>query len=222
MTMLPPGIITTPPPAITGSPFYGNQSAPGYVTNAFYLPPGYMQTNSTFAADVARVYYVPFAVQSLHTFQGASVFNADTSATGQKCRIMVFASTDGGPGLLQKDFGEITFGATAILNTLASSWTATPGIYWFSQWYNSATPMKGMFPGASNGGTIVVFQGMMLHHMMGNMLTQQLNQSNQQTAYHYVDTAYGAAPATAVAPTTSFSANYANFNAIMPAFCLKA
>lgn len=216
MTLLPPAVIVSPASPPASSPYYSNQNPPGYIATSGYFPQGYTSTSTAFSVTATRVYYVPFAVTSAHTFSGVRNFNSGTTANGQKCRIMIFAAGDLGPGVLVKSFGEITFGATSVINTLSSTWAAPAGIYWLAQWFDSATPVYGMCPASLSSGAGYI-NGLMLHHMLGSLGGSWLGTaSNNQIIAQYVDTTYGAAPANAVLPTNSINQNYSVVTPVIP------
>ncbi len=124
----------------------------------------------------------------------------------------------GGPGTLAKDFGEITLTGAAALRTLTSSWTAAAGAYWAAVWMQLDSAMNGITPfnfqsaaGFSTGTTTL--------NLIGN-IGGQLGVGSLPVA-HYVDTTYGAAPATAVTPTATAS-SIASATPVAPVFFLKA
>jgi len=191
---------------ITSLPMWGNK-APKYITGAYYLPVGYAQRDAAITCTATRCSYVPLIIWENRTFSGVSVYNTSAADTGKKIRIMVFRDdlSTGGPGTLEKDFGEITLTAAAALRTLSSSWAAVTGVYWLAFWSDSATNVEGMAPfdfqsivGYSLSPSISCFVGSLNAPVTGDT-------GNLHTFSHYVDTAYGAAPSTAVAPTASYA-----------------
>lgn len=203
-----------------GSSLFGSQKAPKYISNAFYLPPGFFRRATTVTTTANRCYYFPLAIQHPHTFQGATTYNQGTGDNGEFIRMMVFED-DGGPGDLLKDFGQITLDNTSAARTLSSSWAAVPGTYWGAIWFSAATAMYGMGHfiqstnvGATMGGVYA------LDHAIGSM-TADFGSSGSVSA-HYVDTAYGAAPAAAVTPTASLLIAALVSDAVVPVFALKA
>lgn len=202
------------------NPFYGAQGAPHYITGATYLPPGFSNSGSGITTTVNRCYYVPFVVWEARTFQAVSTYNQGVGDNGKKIRMMVFNDNGaiGGPGTLAKDFGEITLTGAAALRTLSSSWATTPGIYWGAVWFNSASDI----------GTIEQFNiqtavgsigGSYAGAFFGDM---GFTGAVRMAHCHYVDTSYGAAPSTAVAPTASIGTVGAVVVGGMPIFGLKA
>lgn len=208
---------------IGGGSFTGNQPAPRYVTNAYYLPSGYVAGETAMTTTATRCYYFPFAVQHQHTFQSAHVYNSGVGDNGEKIRIMVFRDQDGGPGALEKDFGEITLTAASSLRSLASTWTASPGMYWIAVWCDSASGIFGMLTyiaktDVGSGGHGV----MTMDQAIGNFgLSSSIASTRAMTQCHYVDTAYGTAPSTAVAPTASVTITPFSASTVVPAVFLK-
>ena len=201
--------------------FFGNQDQPKYITNCFYCPDGYLPNNATVPTTATRVYYTPFAVHSSHTFQGVSCFNQSAGDNGELIRMMVFTSIDGAVGTLVKDFGEITLTGASALRTLTSSWAASPGTYWMGHWFNSATDMYGMLP-ITVATAVGAVHGPTMSHMIGNFTSNLNAGAGTIAAAHYVDTTYGAAPGTAVAPTATLSLTNLSTTALVPAWALKA
>lgn len=189
-----------------GSGLFANQNPTGYITGAYYLPIGYSQKESAYNSVATRCYYYPLAIWAVKAFAGVSFYNTSAADTGKKIRIMVFKDdgASGGPGTLVKDFGEVTLTAAAALRTLSSSWAATPGTYWLAFWGDSIVSCEGMGPYNFDTHAGYSFEPS-LTHFIGNFSAPVTGGTgNQQVMAHYVDTAYGAAPSTAVAPTASF------------------
>lgn len=221
MTLLPPAIVPTTV-NVSSNPIYGAQGQPHYITNAYYQPQGYFPANGTsVTTTINRVYYVPFAIWEAHTFQGSSTFNSGTGDNGEHIRMMMFFDNGvgGGPGALAKDFGEITLTGASAQRTLVSSWSATAGMYWAAIWHETAASMCCM---DNVGYTTAVgsISGVQPSNFMGTLTYTPTLQQMMSTWCHYVDTAYGAAPATAVAPTASILAGPSS--GLVPLFSLKA
>lgn len=209
-----------------GSGFYGNQNPPKYITGAFYPPPSFGGTATTMATTATRIYYVPFNINYSRTFAGVVTYNGGAGDNGEKIRIMMFNDDGaaGGPGTLAKDFGEITLTGASALRTLSSSWAASPGLYWGAFWAETAITMYGMTQGTV-GTAVGAANGPVLTHLIGDLNgagSGFFGLATGVVACHYVDTAYGAAPATAVAPTASLTAAWASATPVVPAFLLKA
>ena len=221
--MSSPMIPFIPPAASSaskGSGLFANQNPPHYFTGALYLPVGYApNTSNSITTTINRCYYFPMPIWEAHTFQGAVIANTSAGDNGEKCRIMVF-NDDGttGPGTLAKDFGEITLDATAATRTLSSSWAATPGTYWLAAWFNSASDWSTMTANAVStgvGGFGGPFIGSYIGILGGSPVPGVLMEA------HYVDTAYGAAPASAVAPTATITKVPNAVTAVVPNVSLK-
>lgn len=202
------------------NPIYGAQGQPHYITNAYYQPQGYFATANSLTTTINRCYYVPFSVWEAHTFQGAATFNSGTGDNGEHIRMMVFNDNgaNGGPGTLAKDFGEITLSGAAAQRTLASTWAALPGMYWSAIWHETAAAMISMDP-LSFATTAGGYAGPKPNDFMGTL--SYTASAGAVAAVHYVDTAYGVAPATAVAPTASLNMAWGNVGN-NPIFSLKA
>lgn len=204
------------------NPLYGDQGTPHYITGCWYVPQGYSSVGSTVTATINRCYYVPFSVWESHSFQGASTINQGTGDSGAFIRLMVFNDNGaiGGPGTLAKDFGQITLGGTAATQTLLSAWAAAPGRYWSAVWHSTAASMYGAEPYTIDSA-VGSSGGVNPSHFMGGL--SFAGNAGTTTHCHYVDTAYGAAPATAVAPTASLIGNPATTGTTKPPiFALKA
>jgi len=190
-----------------GSNFFSNQNPPGFITGCYYLPAGYFQGDAAYSSVANRCMYVPLSIPKAKTFAGVCIYNSGAADNGKKFRIMVFRDdgVNGGPGTLEKDFGEVTLTGAAALRTLSSSWAALPGTYWLTSWADSAASMEVMRPfgfetlaGYSVGPSMATYIGTLTAPVSGGT-------GDLHTFGHYVDTAYGAAPSTAVSPTASMS-----------------
>jgi len=205
-----------------GSPLYGHLGWPKYMAGGWYRPQGYFSNGGSVTTTTNRCYYVLLGVNRVYTFAGASTHNSGTGDNGEKIRLMVFNddAVNGGPGTLAKDFGEITLTGAAAVRTLSSSWSAVPGLYWGAVWHNSDATMYEMETYSYSSG-VGGIAGFMPGHVMPDLA---FSGAPGFVMGLYVDTAYGAAPATAVAPTGIVGAN-GNPNPAgisMPVFALKA
>lgn len=203
----------------TSSPYFLGYNPPKYITGAGYSPIGYHTvTGTAINTTVNRCFYTPFTVWEPHTFQGVWTENQGAGDNGEVYRMMVFNDdgASGGPGTLAKDFGEVTLTGAAALRLLTSSWAATPGRYWMAQWHNTAAAMIGMSLWCTAGQEGVPS----MQSMIGTIAPTTLVQG--ELACHTVDTAYGAAPATAVAPTVSRFQALGGITPAVPVWALKA
>jgi hypothetical protein len=211
--------------ALPGSMFSANQVPSRFITNAYYLPIGYFQGESAMTTTATRCYYTPLTIWTQKSFAGVSLYNTSVGDNGEKFRIMVFKDdgSGGGPGTLEKDFGEITLTAAAALRTLSSSWNALPGTYWLACWCDSASSVEAMRPFAFTSLVGIVSQPSISNFIGDFTAPTTGGTGNLYTFCHYVDTAYGAAPSTAVAPTASLAgrANTVAAVAGTPAVWLK-
>lgn len=203
-------------------PYYGTKP-PRMIKGASYIPCGYAQTDTGFSTTATRVYYTPRIVFQARSIPSVQIINSGVGDNGEHFRIMTFYddATDGGPGTLAKDWGEITLTGASAIRTLtpASPFSAPQGIVWDAVWAESASAVYGMSPYtfATNAG----FSGTpSMQAIMGQFTAPAGNFA--QTYAHYVDTTYGAAPATAVAPTASIIGSYGAGAPVVPAIWWKA
>lgn len=182
----------------------------------YFMPQGYYNDNTSgFTTTADRLYYFPFAIEDDVTIVGVSVRNTDTSASGHKARFFVFDNSvplSSGPPLA-KDFGEITFGATAVENQLTSTWAAPRGCYWGAYWAKNATAVQYMFQGMfiSAAGFITPPTLTNIHGIIGFT-----GSTSNQFGYDYLSLAYGATPATAPAPTSTDVSGLGQGNKTIP------
>lgn len=207
---------------LLSGPYFGFRP-PKLITGCYYPPAGFSQSNTGLATTATRCYYVPFPIFEAHTFTAASIFNTLTSDTGKKFRIMIFNddAASGGPGTLAKDFGEITLDNTAAVRTLTSSWSAAPGMYWAAVWGDSSATIASMIPWSA--ATAVGFSiGYAVDHAIGTFSATGFNSSSIYGVSVYVDTTYGAAPASAVAPNNTLNMVAGVGTGVTPSLRLKA
>ena len=210
--------MVTVPEKITNGPWNG-VNPPIFPSGKIYIPPQLITTSLTHTTTATRLYYVPFYVPRTTTFAGAKTYNQGAGDNGETLRIGMYAeAAAGGPGALLKDFGEITLTAAAALRTLASSVTVV-GARWvyLCLHANSAMAMYSMTPRTSGAGTEPSFAAPLSFAFGTYNLNATALYYNSTPACDYVDTAYGALAATAVAPTATL---YAAGGAEMPVFSL--
>lgn len=188
--------------------FFGNQPTPKIITGAVYPPSSYGFCVSAVTTTINRCYYFPWHIDQAHSYPSVICKNNGAGDNGEKVRIMFFKddAAAGGPGTLAKDFGEITLTGAAAYRTLtpATPWAATPGMYWGAFWCETAADWYGMQP-VQLQTAAGYSMGPHMTNMIGVISTAPdfLVRLGHVAHGHYVDTAYGAAPATAVAPTAS-------------------
>lgn len=190
---------------------------PAGVTGAAYNAPGYTSTAGTVTTTANRCYYIPWPIYRPTTFTAAKAFNQGAGDNGEKFRIMFFYDAAGGPGALAKDFGEVTLTAASALRTLTSTWVVAPGNYWGAIWHDSASAMYGQTPFWTTSA-VGAYAGPSVQNFIGELTSSFSGGSAAHC--HYVDTAYGAAPATAVAPTASILGAFATLTSLLPDFKL--
>lgn len=213
-------VFPTPDPIL---PYFG-MKPPRTYTGATILPLGYGQGAAAMTTTATRCYYVPFPVFESRTFSGANAMNSGAGDNGEKFRIMMFNqdNVNGGPGLLAKDFGEITLTGASAFRTLTSAWAATPGMYWGAIWFDSASAMYGMMPQvtASEVGASI---GVNMHSFLGTLADAGAAWGTLDMPQGlYVDTTYGTAPSTAVAPTATLRQTFGSTTPVVPEFRLRA
>lgn len=182
---------------------------PAYITGNRYLPQntsfpgtGVLTTTST------RNYYVPIYIWEIRSFAGLATINSGTGDNGDTFRLAIYEhdAANKGPGTLLKDVGEITLtGVDQVERFAANAFTPpTTGWYWLSLHCNQACVLYNM---ASDGIQITavgykVGQPLLSRTGLFSLTAFPTTLAALPVAY-YVDTAYGAAPATAVQPTAT-------------------
>lgn len=109
----------TNPPSQGGGPF-GGINPPPFQTGKYYWP-HYLAFELAFTLTANRLYRYWFYVPKTTTFLGAWIRNTGTGDTGVVIRTGAWSAS----GALLKDFGVITLGATAVMNTAANSLTVS-------------------------------------------------------------------------------------------------
>lgn len=124
---------------------YAGLLPPRILAGKMRLPPHCFYQNATKALTSSRYYATPYPVPEATTFAGAKFYNSGTTDSGSKVKVAAYAeAAGGGLGALAKSFGEATLGATAAINTLASSWAASPGMYWLVLTANAGVTLGSM------------------------------------------------------------------------------
>lgn len=109
---------------------YAGLPVPKIQAGKVRLPPHCTYNTSTLTVTANRYYAVPFPIAEATTFAGVKFYNSGTGDSGSKVKIAAyFQGAAGGLGTLAKNFGEATLGSAAAINTLVSSWAASPGMY---------------------------------------------------------------------------------------------
>lgn len=177
--------------------------APKVMSGAGIGPHWVARVGQTLATTSTRLYYTPIYLSNIEAFAGAKTFNQGTGDTGEKYRVGIYSeASGGGPGTLQKDFGEVTLDGSSALRTSANSWTNSY-IGWHYLAFHSDTAIS-MYAWDE------VYQLTAAGHVppviqvgMPTLSTNFANSLNRNDPFMYVDTAYGALASTAVAPTTA-------------------
>lgn len=190
------------PLAMNGAPFIGFDT--GLVHPPHYITKGGASVTTT----ATRAYYAPFFVHEPVTFSSIQTTNFGAGDNGDTYRLALYAN-DGtaGPGTRIQDIGEVTLTGAAARRTI----TTTINLQSYSgQWVwvmfhaNQAADMYDM-KSSTTAGEIINGMG-----TLGTFGDSYASATTIQSAFRYVDTAYGAAASTAVAPTASIT--------IMPIF----
>lgn len=184
----------------SGGPIYGAPHI-GYDTGLAYHP-HYMLVGvgAGLTTTSTRAYYMPFFVAEAVTFSSIKTVNTGAGDNGDTYRVAIYAN-DGtaGPGTLILDAGQVTLTGASAVRTLSVSidLTAYGGSWvWVMVHCNQAASMGEMTAVAATVGA-------------QNMVASFGGFDFSVAAYdynkfvRYVDTAYGAAASTAVAPTAS-------------------
>lgn len=180
--------------------FYG--FSPKKMTGKVYIPQHLYSSGATVTVTATRLYFTPFVVDQATTFAGAKVANQGAGDNTETLRLGVYSeAAAGGPGALQKDFGQITLTAAAAERTAANAVTLAAGVYYLAQHYNTAMAMFGMDPVVL--GTAEFTFNPFSNNLGSFGLLTSTNVGINMEASMYVDTAYGALAATAVTPTAS-------------------
>ena len=142
-----------------------------------------------------RLTYQPFFVQSAITFTRAYTYNNGAGDNGDTYRTGAYTDSNGSPGTLILDFGEVTLTGASAMRTQTISLNLAPyvgQIIWLCDHANQAAGMYGW--------------NTFLANLPNNQMFGAYSASFSATPSLYVDTAYGALASTAVAPTAGIQA----------------
>lgn len=193
-----------------GGQFYGAAAPRKGAGKLFWPPHMYPELSGGGNAKTAGRYYIaPFIVEKVTVFAGAWTYNKGTGSNGYKIKIAAYAEdVDGGAGALAKDFGEVTLTGAEALRQFASSWTATPGVYYLYLVSDSAPSMFNMnaVKQASAAGMILPnVAANTLGVFVGNFAPSSTN-GEPTPQGDYVDGTYANFPeAIALAPTNTIT-----------------
>jgi hypothetical protein len=191
------------PGLLAGAPFIG------YDTALCYGPHYITKSGGTLTTTSTRAYYIPYFVGDAISFSSIRTYNQGAGDNGDTYRLAIYAN-DGtaGPGTLIQDIGQVTLTgasarrtitATINLSAYANQWV------WVMFHSNQAVAMYDMQVALTAGEYTNGTQGF-------GTFEDFFSGTQANAAFRYVDTAYGAAASTAVAPTNSLQ--------IAPAFAL--
>jgi hypothetical protein len=116
--------------AASGTPASAPSTYPGYVSGTFYGSTYYgTLVNAIVVANV--MHFLPFVVYANVTFNLAQVF-IQAAAALSNARVGIYANSNGVPGALIQDLGNIDTTTTGARSSAAFTCALTPGIYWIA------------------------------------------------------------------------------------------
>lgn len=130
MSILPAAVISNAS-GFTGA--YLGLTSPFLDSGKLKFPQHLSNSTGSMTSTGARYYTIPFYIDKIETFSGVKFNNSGAGDSGDKVKVAIYpASSSGGLGTLEKNFGEVTLTAAAAMRTLASSWTPSQtGWFWF-------------------------------------------------------------------------------------------
>lgn len=192
------------PANFNNAPFLG-VSSPSWMVGSQRGPHWCVDGSASFTTTATRLYYYPMYFDRAEILAGARTFNFGAGDTGETYRVGLYFDngSNGGPGTLAKDFGEVTLTAASALRTLANSYSmVSPGWYWIAVHHNAATAMYSF-----TAMLQVTAAGYILPNaarLIGSVTsTSEFGSPASTQPFWYVDTSYGALASTAVTPTAS-------------------
>lgn len=121
---------------------FGGAPPPIRMTGKFYTPHHCTADGQTVTISANLIYYVPFYVPATGTYLGCKFFNSGVGDNGKKVRTAVYSeSSTGGPGTLQKDFGEVTLTGASAIRTAASTVTLSGPAWYYLALVSDTTPV---------------------------------------------------------------------------------
>jgi hypothetical protein len=182
---------------IEGAPFIG------YDTGVRNMPHYIGRSGATLTTTATRAYYIPYFVAEAVTFSSLLTFNQGVGDNTDTYRLAIYAN-DGtaGPGTLIQDVGEVTLTGASALRTLSATINLEA---YANQWVwvmfhaNQAADMYDMKCSISTADYTT-------RALMFGTLGSEFASTTADRIFRYVDTAYGAAAATAVTPTATTAA----------------
>lgn len=187
-------------------PFNGIRALPQIAGVAAFFPPhwAYLNNGSAMTTTINRLYFIPYYfLKSGLTYTGLGSRNTGTGDSTEKYRQGIYQadSITGLPSTLVQDCGEVTIGASAATNLLAVAWTAPyEGWGYVCHHAQTAAAVLGLQNIGFSSTDVGLIQAQPSTYMFG---TSTLNQGDATATFggYFVDTAYGALAANAVAPT---------------------
>lgn len=174
---------------------------------AMFLPHwAYVNTVAGLTSTTTRLYYIPyyFPVAGL-SYTGLKCHNSGAGDNADTLRLGVYqaSATTGLPSTLVIDAGEITLSGAAAVRTLASAWTAPYEGWGFLALHCNQAAEFYAFTNVSASSTAVgvIFPAPSIQLFGAPSTTFAISNTATNFGAYYVDTAYGALAASAVAPT---------------------
>lgn len=189
---------------------------PVWRAGTYLTPPGFsFYANGAMVAN--KIYYAPFYIDRPQTLSGMRMTNRTTTDSGDKLRLGIYrqSQTNGGPGALITDCGEITLTAAITERALTAS-IVIPAAdwYWLAQAPNAAIDCYFYASGFGQSSNVGYQSSPIYQPMVGSLTrgTLTATPTNYPAIAMVADFTYGALPSTA--PTTNLTSSD------MPDMCL--
>ena len=176
---------------------------PNYITGNRYVSSAAINDEAAALTTTAtRLYYYPIYIWQGRSFASVETENTGVGDNGDTYRVGVYTHGTSGPDQLVKNFGEVTLTAAAskrLLTPGAAMNISQAGWYWLAFHTNLAAAMVRCF----GVGQLITLAGYRGIDPSASFIGRIAGTSDSTTNNfcRYVDTAYGALAATAVAPT---------------------
>jgi hypothetical protein len=122
----------------SGGPAYH----PGFVSGRYYTRPIRAAALSNIALVANRLYAVPFYVPSSTTFTKAAI-TVTTLAASSALEMTIYANSNGVPGALTYDVGNVATTSTGIKELTGLSLVLSAGWYWLAVGSNNTASIRG-------------------------------------------------------------------------------
>ena len=180
---------------------------PDYITGTHYVPQYFIPDGSTVTTTATRLYYVPIYIWQARSFSGVITYNQGAGDNGETYRVGLYThSATNGPRSLVLDFGQVTLTAASAVRTLSNAASVPAAAwYWLALHFNAATAMYGMESAGAQVTAAGYYPNTPIQGFFGLVGSGSFGGNTLAVRTRYVDTAYGALAATAVAPTNDLS-----------------